>query len=138
MKLNRSSREPGGQASNWRPPGLTGNRVTSLTVTPEVNYIEEDCETQAMLLLPSRSEKNDSNRKLNNENVVQNKVVQNKTKFQNGHFTKRRRFLTRLKSSTFSEIVLTSLVLLSTSLIVVANAVEGEFLSTFVFVVFCF
>ncbi len=127
MKLNRSSREPGGQASNWRPPGLTGNRVTNLmTVTQEVNYIEQYCETQAMVL-PSRSAKNDINRKL--KNVVQNKVVSHKTTLTSGPFSKRRRFLTRLKLSTFSEVVLTSFLLLSTFLIVIANAVEGKSLS---------
>jgi len=130
MKLNRSSREPGGQASNWRPPG-TGSDPPS---RPEVDFSRQNTnidriqnknksETTKLVLQKPPSDKvfkqknekqiskTDSNRISGNADGVKR--------------LRRHRLVVRLK---MSEIIFSIFVLVSASFVLLATAqtVEGN------------
>ena len=113
MTLNRSSREPGGQASNWRPPGnqnQTGNRFQNFSTT------ETEVNTSERLVLPSSDQQRDRN--------------QNSQKLKRTTKTScDRRVVTRRR--LFDNVSLTTLIVLSVALLTTAQPNEGNFFSTF-------
>ena len=112
MTLNRSSREPGGQASNWRPPGnqnQTGNRFQNFSAT-EVN-------TSERLVLPSSDQQRDPNQN------------SQKLKTKTSPMQRHRRVVIRRR--LFDVMSLTTLIVLSVALLTTAQPIEGNFFSTF-------
>ena len=111
MKINRSSREPGGQASNWRPPG-NQNQYQTVTgcynQTRNQNISGNKCER---LVLPSSEEQRDPNQNDNRHKLRRNVVTM-------------RRNVTRL--TLFDMTSLTSLLVLSVALFTSAQSVEGN------------
>ena len=114
MTLNRSSREPGGQASNWRPPGNqnhTGNRFQNFSAT-EVN-------TSERLVLPSSDQQRDQNQ--NSQKL--------KRTTKTSPMQRHRRVV--LRRRLFDVMSLTTLIVLSVALLTTAQPIEGNFFSTF-------
>ncbi len=130
MKLNRSSREPGGQASNWRPPG-TGSDPPS---RPEVDFSRQNTnvdriqnknksETTKFVLQKPPSDKvlkqkNEKQISKTNSNRISGNADDVKR-------LRRHRLIVRLK---MSEIIFSIFVLVSASFVLLATAqtVEGN------------
>jgi hypothetical protein len=131
MKLNRSSREPGGQASNWRPPG-TGSDPPS---RPEVDFSRQNTNVDRTIQNKNKSEttklvlqKPPSDKVLKQKNEKQiSKTNSNRISGNAGDVKRlrRHRLVVRLK---MSEIIFSIFVLVSASFVLLATAqtVEGN------------
>ena len=131
MKLNRSSREPGGQASNWRPPG-TGSDPPS---RPEVDFSRQNTNVDRTIQNKNKSEttklvlqKPPSDKVFKQKNEKQISKTDSNRISGNADGVKRlrrHRLVVRLK---MSEIIFSIFVLVSASFVLLATAqtVEGN------------
>ena len=103
MKLTRSSREPGGQASNWRPPGC------SRQPRPEVSRL---------------CQKSESDEKQNQTN--RNSLNLDRHGHQSERHRRRRRVWTRLKLVDVAAVVVFIVLSSPFALIAEAQHVEGN------------
>ena len=108
MKLTRSSREPGGQASNWRPPGC------SRPPRPEVSRL---------------CQKSESDEKQNQTN--RNSLNLDRHGHQSERHRRRRRVWTRLKLVDVAAVVVFIVLSSPFALIAEAQHVEGNSVGNF-------
>ena len=133
MKLNRSSREPGGQASNWRPPGTGNDRrpkpevVSSRQSIPSANKNKNKnkSETKKLVLTPPSDKV-----LIRNENSNSNSKSTDDVRHSRRH--RHRRVWTRFK---MSEIIFSFFIFISATfgLLARAQTVEGNFIFLFSF-----